>query len=193
MKLNEERFYAEINLKFDSENKTGKQKQVVKGDEETISALIGDLIKNLLESGFDRKMLEYAIEQGLNKSKKEEKKIEVKEIHITKENAKEFAETLKKIIEGGNVIMENGKVEMKLDDFMDLLSEKESSDKASDELDEILTILFDNARLNYNDTELYFDVDSILNGYLKGRERCRYNAVLKKLQEEKAEHKEENK
>lgn len=36
--------------------------------------------------------------------------------------------------------MENGKVEMKLDDFMDLLSEKESSDKASDELDEILTI-----------------------------------------------------
>lgn len=38
MKLNEERFYAEINLKFDSENKTGKQKQVVKGDEETISA-----------------------------------------------------------------------------------------------------------------------------------------------------------
>lgn len=54
----------------------------------------------MLESGFDRKMLEYAIEQGLNKSKKEEKKIEVKEIHITKENAKEFAETLKKIIEG---------------------------------------------------------------------------------------------
>ena len=33
MKLNEERFYAEINLKFDSENKTGKQKQVVKGDD----------------------------------------------------------------------------------------------------------------------------------------------------------------
>lgn len=100
MKLNEKRFYAEINLKFDSENKTGKQSQVVKGDEETISALIGALIKNLLESGFDRKMLEYAIEQGLNKSKKEEKKIEVKEIYITKENAKEFAETLKKIIEG---------------------------------------------------------------------------------------------
>lgn len=39
--------------------------------------------------------------------------------------------------------MENGKVEMKLDDFMDLLSEKESSDKASDELDEILTILYE--------------------------------------------------
>lgn len=96
MKLNEERFYAEINLKFDSENKTGKQIQVVKGDEKTISALIRALIKNLLESGFDRKMLEFAIEQGLNKSKNEEKKIEVKEIHITKE----FAETLKKIIEG---------------------------------------------------------------------------------------------
>lgn len=88
---------------------------------------------------------------------------------------------------------ENGKVEMKLDYFMELLDEKKSSDMASDELDEILTMLFDNARLSYNDTELYFDVDSILNGYLKGRERCRYNAVLKKLQEEKAEHKEENK
>ena len=88
---------------------------------------------------------------------------------------------------------ENGKVEMKLNYFMELLDEKKSSDMASDELDEILTILFDNARLSYNDTELYFDVDSILNGYLKGRERCRYNAVLKKLQEKKAEHKEENK
>ena len=51
---------------------------------------------------------------------------------------------------------ENGKVEMKLDYFMELLDEKKSSDIASDELDEILTILFDNARLSYNDTELYF-------------------------------------
>jgi len=89
--------------------------------------------------------------------------------------------------------IENGKVEMKLDYFMELLDEKKSSDMASDELDEILTILFDNARLSYNDTELYFDVDSILNGYLKGKEKCRYNVILKKLQEEKANRKEESK
>ena len=98
MKLFEdEKFYEEINLKFDSTKKGEKQQQIVKGDEVTISSLIGALIHNLIESGFDRHLLEHAIEQGLNESKKKEKKIEVKEIHITKENAKEFEELLKKI------------------------------------------------------------------------------------------------
>ena len=69
MKLFEdEKFYGEISLKFDSTKKGEKQQQ-----------------------------LEHAIEQGLNESKKKEKKIEVKEIHLTKENAKEFEELLKKI------------------------------------------------------------------------------------------------
>lgn len=88
--------------------------------------------------------------------------------------------------------MENGKVEMKLEDFMELMDERESSNHASDELDEILTMLFDSARLSYSDDSLYFDADE-LNGYLKGKERCRYNSTLKKLQEEKAQKSKENK
>ena len=88
--------YGEINLKYDSRERKG-QKQVVKGDEETLSALIGALIKNLLESGFDREMLEYAIEQGLNKIENKKSKIQLKEIRITKDNEEEFKELLKKL------------------------------------------------------------------------------------------------
>ncbi|MBR3002940.1 MAG: hypothetical protein IKF38_05225 [Clostridia bacterium] len=95
--MENEKFYAEINLKFDSTKKSEKQQQIVKGDEITISSLIGALIHNLLESGFDRHMLEHAIQEGL----KEEKKIHVKEIHITKENAKDFEELLKKLTREG--------------------------------------------------------------------------------------------
>lgn len=93
----EEKFYGEINLKYDSTIKGEKQQQIVKGDEITISSLIGALIHNLLVSGFDRQILEYSINQGLNDSKKKPK-IEVKEIHITNENAKEFEELLNKLI-----------------------------------------------------------------------------------------------
>lgn len=89
--------------------------------------------------------------------------------------------------------MENGKVEMKLEDFMDLMEDKEIMSKEREELEEILTVLFDSARLSYDDKTLYFDVDTILNGYLKGRERNRYNATLKKLQEEKTQKSKENK
>ena len=88
--------------------------------------------------------------------------------------------------------MENGKVEMKLEDFMDLMEEKEILSKEREELEEILTMLFDSARLSYSDDSLYFDADD-LNGYLKGKERCRYNDTLKKLQEEKAQKSKENK
>ena len=89
--------------------------------------------------------------------------------------------------------MENGKVEMKLEDFMELMEDKEIMSKEREELEEILTVLFDSARLSYDDKTLYFDVDTILNGYLKGRERNRYNATLKRLQEEKAQKSKENK
>lgn len=92
-----EKYYGEINLKFDSTIKGEKQQQIVKGDEITISSLVGALIHNLLESGFDREMLEHAIKKGLNDSKKKPK-IQVKEIHITEENEKEFKELLKKIV-----------------------------------------------------------------------------------------------
>lgn len=91
MKRND--YYGEINLKFDSREKK-VQKQIVKGDEETLSALIGALIHNLLESGFDRKMLEYAIEKGLNETENKKSKIQLKEIKITEE---EFKELLKKL------------------------------------------------------------------------------------------------
>ena len=93
--------------------------------------------------------------------------------------------------------MEDGKVEMKLDDFMNLMYERESSNKASDELDEILTILFDNARLSYDDKTLLFDADTILNGYLKGKERQLFDEKIKSLLEQKekeriVKNKEEN-
>lgn len=94
MKRND--YYGEINLKFDSREKK-TQKQFVKGDEETLSALIGALIHNLLESGFDRKMLEYAIEKGLNETENKKSKIQLKEIKITKDNEEEFKELLKKL------------------------------------------------------------------------------------------------
>lgn len=52
---------------------------------------------------------------------------------------------------------ENGKVEMKLDYFMELLDEKKSSDMASDELDEILTILFDVTKKDDKDFNEYLE------------------------------------
>lgn len=93
-----EKYYGEINLKFDSTKRGVSQPQIVKGDEVTISSMIGALIHNLLESGFDRHMLEHAIDEGLERGKKKSTKVEVKEIHITKENAKEFEELLKKLV-----------------------------------------------------------------------------------------------
>ncbi len=87
--------------------------------------------------------------------------------------------------------MEDEKIEMKVDRFMDLMEEKELSDKCCDELDELLNILFDNTKLNYDKTDLYFDVDSNISGYLKAKERERYICRLKELQE-KEQEKEEN-
>ena len=92
---NEERCYAKINLEFDS-TKKGIQKQEIIGDEETIASLLRATITKLLESGFDREILEYAIKKGLNHNIK---KIQVKEIHITKDNEKEFKELLSKLME----------------------------------------------------------------------------------------------
>lgn len=92
---NEQRSYAKIALEFDSRKKGQKQLQVIEGDEETIASLIGATIKKILDEGFDRKLLEYAIDEGLGRSKKN--KIQVKEIHISEENAKDFEELLKKL------------------------------------------------------------------------------------------------
>lgn len=96
---NKQRFYGKIDIEFDS-NKKEKQVQVVTGDDITISSLVGALIHNLLESGFDREMLEYAICKGLNDTKVKKAKIEVKEIHISKENEEEFKKFLDKVLKG---------------------------------------------------------------------------------------------
>lgn len=90
-----ERFYAKINLEFDSEKIGRGQKQEIIGDEITIAALIGGTIHQLLEEGFDRKILERAIEEGLNENLT--KKIQVKEIKLNDENKQELKEILKKL------------------------------------------------------------------------------------------------
>lgn len=94
-----ERFYAKINLEFDSEKIGQPQRQEITGDEVTIASLIGSTLHYLLEHGFDRKVLEHAIQNGLNESKKEKqtKKIQVKEIHLNDGDAEELKNLLKKL------------------------------------------------------------------------------------------------
>lgn len=99
-RMKNDRDFAKIHIEYDSYNE--KQKMaVVEGDEVTIASTIGALIHNLLESGFDREILEYAISKALNDSYKTRKKdVHVHEIHISKENEKEFAQILDKILKG---------------------------------------------------------------------------------------------
>ena len=84
--------------------------------------------------------------------------------------------------------MENEKIEMDVGHFINLMEDKEVSDKCSDELDELLDILFENTKLSYDSENLYFDINSSeLTGYLKARERHRYIGRLKELQKEEKE------
>lgn len=96
-----DREYAKIHIEVDSK-KSKNNVGIVEGDEVTISAAIGALIHNLIEDGFDREILEYAIKTGLEdcKKKRTHKTIQVKEIHINEENEKEFKELLEKIMKG---------------------------------------------------------------------------------------------
>ena len=98
--LNKEREYAKIYIEYDSK----KEKQgeaIIQGDETTISSIIGALIHNLIISGFDRELLEYAILKALKDSEKSKSKnIKVHEIHISKDNEKELEEVLRKIVKG---------------------------------------------------------------------------------------------
>ena len=98
-KMNENREFAKINIEYDSNLKTQKIAEV-EGDEETIASLLGTLIYKLIDSGFDKELLEYAIEKALKDSKKKTNKIEVKEIHISKENEDEFKKFLEKLLKG---------------------------------------------------------------------------------------------
>ncbi len=95
----EDRKYARINVEFDSNLKVQKIAEV-EGDELTIASLIGAMIHSLIENGFDRDLLEYTILKELKDSKKQQKNIEIKEIHISKDNEDEFKNLLEKLLKG---------------------------------------------------------------------------------------------
>lgn len=82
--------------------------------------------------------------------------------------------------------MKDGKVEMNYCDFIDLIEEKEESDRDSVELNEILDCIFEEANLSYDKKSLYFN-NNALEGYLKIKESHRYNKRLKELQEQEKE------
>lgn len=92
------RNYVKIHLEFDS-SKSIQKPCVVEGDEETIAAVIGSLIKNLLENGVDEKILRDAIKFGLKERPYFNKNIVVKEIKVDKNRAKDIEELLNKLME----------------------------------------------------------------------------------------------
>lgn len=87
--------------------------------------------------------------------------------------------------------MEDGKVEIKYYDFIALVEEKESAERASIELDEILDCIFEEASLSYDKKSLYFQYND-LDGYLKLKEPVRYKNKLKELQEKEEKDEKEN-
>lgn len=92
------RNYVKIHLEFDS-SKSIQKPCVVEGDEETIAAVIGSLIKNLLENGFDEEILRDAIKFGLKERPYFNKNIVVKEIKVDKNRTKDIEELLNKLME----------------------------------------------------------------------------------------------
>lgn len=92
------RNYVKIHLEFDS-SKSIQKPCVVEGDEETIAAVIGSLIKNLLENGFDEEILRNAIKFGLKERPYFNKNIVVKEIKVDKNRVKDIEELLNKLME----------------------------------------------------------------------------------------------
>lgn len=90
--------YAKIHIEFDIDKK-GEGTVEVEGDEVSLAAAIGVLIHNMLRKGFDREILEFSILQALENTK-EKDNIHVHQVHISKENEKEFAQILDKILKG---------------------------------------------------------------------------------------------
>ena len=91
--------YAKIHIEFDIDKK-GEGTIEVEGDEVSLASAIGVLIHNMLRKGFDREILEFSILEALKDTKKKEKNnIHVHEVHISKENEKEFKELLNKLME----------------------------------------------------------------------------------------------
>ena len=76
------------------------------------------------------------------------------------------------------------KVIIELKKFMDIVYMSKAFEKDSDELDELLDLIFDNVELNY-DNELRFFNTSKLTDYLKIKENYRYKKKLEELKRKK--------
>ena len=76
------------------------------------------------------------------------------------------------------------KVIIELEKFMDIVYMSKAFEKDSDELDELLDLIFDNVELNY-DNELRFFNTSKLTDYLKIKENYRYEKKLEELKRKK--------
>lgn len=76
------------------------------------------------------------------------------------------------------------KVIIELEKFMDIVYMSKAFEKDSDELDDLLDLIFDNVELNY-DNELRFFNTSKLTDYLKIKENYRYEKKLEELKRKK--------
>ena len=80
------------------------------------------------------------------------------------------------------------KIEMKLRTFMDIMDSKKEYEKESDELEELLDLIFDNVRLGYKEQLVIDDSEAIME-YLKVKEKYRYNKKQAELIDKKEEGK----
>lgn len=80
------------------------------------------------------------------------------------------------------------KIEMKLRTFMDIMDSKKEYEKESDELEELLDLIFDNVRLGYKEQLVIDDSEAIME-YLKVKERDIYDQKQAELIDKKEEGK----
>lgn len=80
------------------------------------------------------------------------------------------------------------KVEMKLRTFMDIMDSKKEYEKESDELEELLDLIFDNVRLGYKNQLVIDDSEAIME-YLKVKERDIYDKKQAELIDKRLEEK----
>lgn len=80
------------------------------------------------------------------------------------------------------------KIEMKLRTFMDIMDSKKEYEKESDELEELLDLIFDNVRLGYKEQLVIDDSEAIME-YLKVKERDIYDKKQAELIDKRLEEK----
>lgn len=83
------------------------------------------------------------------------------------------------------------KIEMKLRTFMDIMDSKKEYEKESDELEELLDLIFDNVRLGYKE-QLVIDYSEAIMEYLKVKERDIYDQKQAELIDKKEEKNDSN-